>query len=512
MISAATRKKSLVIFSLVLCTAYLLIYGKLLGLRALVPDEANFLNWANDHVNHEIIPKYGLLKGFFYVRNLEGFGGLYWYFTAALIRAWPDPFLLIRRITLLLMCVVPFAILYVGMRKEKYSQTVIALLAWFFQPFAWWLGKVSGVESFAIAGNALAIAILLTHTSLRSLGVVFFLLGMTTALKLISISVLFFAFLYFLLNQQIHKFRLLLKNVTILSLSTLAGLSFGHPKFLISPLRELASLSKFYGPPADYFQHAQQILFGHNYQWDMVIDGGLFTLTLPFLTSIILMGFSFFSSQDKKLLIAAAGSYLFMLLLFLKNGRYFAWYWFPTIAILPFCLLMIKNELKFTGIALIAILGSGIKTVPLIYDEATSKIWHAKNFSEMNGALECAVTMLATSKPDAILAIPEVGVAGVLQKPDVWNESIFQSRLNYNFKYFNYQEGFQIIDSGNLGETFSNNQNVVLLVGNRLFRNTPDKLDNLSLEKRMNSSGKIWKLSSDKKCEFLKIVHFKKVS
>lgn len=381
---------------------------------AMVPDEAFFLAVAMDRVR-EIDAAQGWGSLLFTQGNDLGYGALYWLVYVGLVKlaaqlgiAGQEALTALRGLALAAMASIPLVILLQGLRKRS-PFTLPAIALWLSLPVAWWSGKVTGPEVFSLAAAVIGLHLATTGqepTEQRRRLWGWLLMGLSIGIKVNALPVLLFA--------AIATFSLKrLASLWVVPVGAGLGFLLANPFVLKAPQRFVETLNAYKYPADVSWKHLAFILSNQRWEWDVVLAGGLFQWTFPIPLFLLFVLTLFVVKVPLRTLLAVGLAQGFALLMFLSNGRFYGWYWFPLLAVYPLLLIDGTRHTRTRQWLCYALVALSIGcNLPSIQLARTLKFEHEQNLREAP-AVQAAVTAAIEGSPapfDEVVNMSEINV------------------------------------------------------------------------------------------------------
>ncbi len=264
--------------------------------------------------------------------NYRGYGAAYWIGYAGLFRLDNDGLALMRAVALLCMLLVP-ACYWFHAHQRRAPFGWAAILLWLTTPMAWWTGKLTGPElpSMALGLVGVVVATSRSDSWSRLFGGV--LLGLAVAIKLNALPMVVFAMTLGLLRGP-SRVKFLAATLLGLALGTLGGNYFA----INAPDVFQQNVAKHSFDVAYSWDQFVRLFSQDRWCWDAVYNGNLFSfgITLVALTQLaVLLAVHRMPLPVWIAMILTLAASVFM---FLSNGLFYGWYWFPMIPLLCLCL------------------------------------------------------------------------------------------------------------------------------------------------------------------------------
>jgi hypothetical protein len=267
--------------------------------------------------------------------NALGYGAIYWIVYGHLGYFFSDSLLAARFLALVSMLSVPACAIVYGWRtKSQFSW--FAVLLWFTFPLCWWTGKISGPETFSMMLSTVGILLLLMHSARPALLAGATLLGLAIGIKLTMAPFAIFA-AFVVWRRSDAPMRML----TVLGFGMLLGLILANPLLLFNSARfskNIVSIA-YMSPNSDISRPSLSYLgylyTNSNWEWDGVFRGGFFNWGLGGLAFLLWGIFVWRTGVDRRILLGFAAMMCCSTMLFMTKSRYYGWYWFPIIALIP---------------------------------------------------------------------------------------------------------------------------------------------------------------------------------
>lgn len=313
--------------------------------------------------------------------NLLGYGALYWIVYAVLTAYTPSPLMFMKALAFISMLLVPICIAWHG--KSRRSPFLwVSLLLWLTFPMAWWTGKLTGPDLYALALAVTGMTLLWTSGSKIRWLAGAFLLGLAAGIKVTALPIICFAFLAGFPRFDV-KMRLFFGVFLVF------GFIACNP-FVVAHSAEFAG-NIGTGTPLDVFS-ARRIAFrlwNDFWEWDAVFSGGFFNWGLHPVAFVLFALFLELIRVRARVLFAFLLSFTVFMVMIIASIHYRGWYWFFLVALIPFLVHEGKSAGKSAAVlgALIIVVNFGF-ACPLIYREVKAKWDHAvmvKNKSQIHG-------------------------------------------------------------------------------------------------------------------------------
>ena len=409
-------------------------------LPALAADEIAFFIWSDHRVMPQPVEEQGPW-GFLFRLNEAGYGSSYWTFYLNLILVFGDQaFWLLRALSCGVFVAIPIAVSVVGNRVSKNMGYVLAAL-WLTMPIAWWCGKTTGPETFALGLGVLGVLLIYVETHLagdfspRTMRIVRILgwvsIGGAVSLKLTMVPMAIFALLIrwlFPSEGEASDLRSrLLRSCQAGAWMALSFLVF-CPIVVTNPpafLRRLATLPS--GTPWSWVA-AQSALSCNTWGWDGVFSGGLLQwsmcpLALAVASLLVLI-------KSPKVFSATFTAFLACWVMIASKGAVLGWYWFAVVPLLVLApLWLIKpegNNYMMKGALGLAIVINAVYQFPEIYARYEMKTQQAVALTRLPEVQAEVAKCTNRMSYDVIVDYWEVSHVGGLKLPESSESKILQ--------------------------------------------------------------------------------------
>lgn len=383
--------------ALALIALYACLIAPLYFNRAFVPDEDWFFSIAR--LRAPKIDQTGWMAFFLRQPNELGYGALYWMFYIAVVKMFPEPLLAMRGFAFGIMVLMPVLYLIYGMKQGKTVLWPVLLYLTF--PMAWWTGKITGPENFSLI-IAMAGLYLLRMARFAGKGVLgSWLLGLAAGIKLNIFPVFLFAVGFEIISSG-FRLRRVFGQVFffVAGFLTCTPLIFADPGYFIVNI--LVS-----GYPPNYsLAHLAHILWNQAWEWDAVFRGGFFNWGLAPVSAIL------FLALCRQVRLSGSAGFGFLLavavatLMCLTNGRFYGWYWFPVISLIPLisCHLTLPDQAARVLAGLIVITNLGFNA-PLILKQYQVKQNHIEMMESRHEAQKEYRRVIRSIREDLTLVV-----------------------------------------------------------------------------------------------------------
>lgn len=365
---ASTRIIFGLIISIVL--AYAVVMAGVYATPAFAADEIACFVWAGEFGKNGQSDSW---FSFLWRANASGYGGGYWtvYFNLQELLGLQAMWVM-RFLAWVALVSVPVAFLWGG-KVEVPNYRVLACLCWISMPMAWWSGKVTGPDLFAVAfvvwGNVLVFSSSLAAierwgherpstnswlpsiqrgcTALTRLRVGWFVLGVALGLKLTMLPCVAFSVgLFISLEWRERNFG----NAVYLSKKLGAAAGLGLIGFVVGCPNAVTDFSRFTkelialpgGKPWDY-QVSLSMLSNETWAWDGVFSGGLeqWSFGWPCLLVLALL----LIVADFRVWFSLAFAFLTCWAMISYSASTLGWYWFGCASLIP-CSIFVLSQVR----------------------------------------------------------------------------------------------------------------------------------------------------------------------
>ncbi|WP_144970710.1 glycosyltransferase family protein [Bremerella volcania] len=397
-------------------------------LNAFAADEIAFFVWGSSMLQD---PEFQGIGSPLFRLNEAGYGSSYWTLYVNLIDWFEtDAFWILRTLACIAFVSIPVSIAVVGnMAKPKFGYLLAAL--WLTMPIAWWCGKITGPETFALAMAVYGVLLLYSDSHLREslsprmaqvvapLG--WILIGGAVSLKLTMMPTAIFAFLlHFTFPMKEGKS---LKTVSLKMFHVTGLMACGF--LLMTPIvifDSAAFVQRIVTLPSGEawsWMIAKTSLNNHIWGWDGVFSGGLVQWSLCPLAFLILAGMLLI--KQRRVFLILLISFLACWLMIASKGALLGWYWFGWIPMIVLSLLwVLKPDQPNRGlIATVAsvILINLLFQTPDIVERYSMKSQQAISLTQRSSVQQALSEITNGKSYDLVLDYWEVSHVGGLEFP-----------------------------------------------------------------------------------------------
>lgn len=389
-------------FTMLCVIGYGIMLCRLYALPALAADEIAYFVWA-DHsrVTYECTSWISALAR----PNMSGYGNGYWITYVQFIQWFGTQAVWVMRgLACAAMLSIPVAVLMASGTRRVVGW--LACFCWLSMPIAWWTGKVSGPDTFAMTfivwGNLIVLCSAVRWAPASSQGLKefiasdsvdghpahpssagliqepqlapentarremlrlslgWFFIGLAIALKLTMLPGAIFAFTVLALNclrsPRRANFHKLSRQIFCMATGGLIGFFAGCPIVLFDLRRALKEWNALPVGRSWDLEIAISMLNNATWTWDGVLSGGLaqWSFALPLLGLFALV----ISAINIRVGIALVFSFVICWAIISARGATLGWYWFGWIPLIPCALIAISIERMRFCTLLVPILGA----------------------------------------------------------------------------------------------------------------------------------------------------------
>lgn len=311
----------------------------------LSPDELWFFGHTEQIYGRMLMGKYVFLEQ----NNYLGYGSLYWYLQTlgVLIN---HTFNIQPQFTYVPIRMMAFVVT-MGIPLSLYSPALFsrisardrnwAQLLFYVMPMNWWMGKISGPENFSSVFGFLGLGLVLSQFRF-GLYIGALIIGIGFGIKMTAVTFILFTVVLFVWDKKIGE-------VAKFLLMTGVGFILANIFLLVVPS------TYFFTKPDPVVHNLYQlwrVFFAYTWEWDLVFSGGLVHWSFPF---VVILMFLYLAVRfaDRKVIVAAALSFISILLLLVSNDRFLGWYWFSALLLIPVVFLNVDLKTNMNKIILL---------------------------------------------------------------------------------------------------------------------------------------------------------------
>ncbi|RCS46447.1 hypothetical protein DTL42_15940 [Bremerella cremea] len=332
------------------CVVALLIH--IFFLPAFAADEIAFFIWGDAMKDN---PPSLHAWDFLFRYNRAGYGASYWTVYINLIEHFGVYGIWAMRV---LACAafigISLAIAVVGNMAQRYLGYLLMAL-WLSMPAAWWFGKVTGPESFALAFAVFGVLLLYVVSHNERLpwrvkpivaeSLAWLLIGGAISLKATNLPSAMFAFLIVFAMPKIweeHSKSVVLKKMLFAIGLMACGLVICSPNAILNPSQFLFHLTELPRTNAWKWEIAKMSLSNQLWGWDGIFAGGLLQWGLCPLAMCVL-GLALLIKSPRVFAILLA-TFLACWGMICSSGFLLGWYWFGWISMIALAILWAIRE------------------------------------------------------------------------------------------------------------------------------------------------------------------------
>jgi hypothetical protein len=165
-----------------------------------------------------------------------------------------------------------------------------------------------------------------------------------------------------------------LKMLALLGCGMLLGFIVANPivvfnwEGFIKNLTQIASISSDCDIPRPSLGYVHYLFTNSIWEWDGVFRGGFFDWGLAGVTFVLWSIFLWRAGADREILFGFAALMLCATVLFITKSRFYGWYWFPIIALIPLvtCEACVHANRRLIALATAILIINAIYARPLI--------------------------------------------------------------------------------------------------------------------------------------------------
>ena len=391
-------------------------------------------------------------KRFFLTENKFGYGPFYWWIVS--IAHHFNSFKILRLLSFTYLALIPVLIWLIG---NKLGQSKIfriyACLLFITYPSSWVFNKIIGPELLSVFLGILGFYFSLSKQS-RLIG--FLLTGISFGIKLNSISLFLFSYLFRILTLYSSKEKIQkhLKETFWIGTCSFMGFLISTPIFIIHPKVVIANILS-YGR-ADFFIHSpNHILFSLNHTWDGIINNGLFNIFINIYLLFLFFIFTYRKVNENRILLSFIIASIFLTFQIFSASNYLSWYWFPMIFLSPIVIFSFKKDKASSLFFGLFITLNFILNMPLIFEKIKNRMIHKEILANKNST-ENFIKSVENKNPEA----------------DFFYFTEFGINPGPDFHVWNMVRGLEKKDSMN-GLQKLKNKPKILFLGNRFLKVDP---------------------------------------
>jgi len=372
-------------FVAVIIVAYYFVREPILLHSSRVPDEIWYLQLARERVPSGTVSE--LFQAFAGETNRLGYGALYWnLYSAMVFVSRKDAMFSMRILSLSFTALTGWSIYVAGIRRQNRFAALAAVL-WLALPAAWWSGKITGPEMMSVFFATAGVAVLSGHPGVGGRLTAFVFIGLSIGVKLNAAPMAVFA----LLLLPLRPVRAVAEAVSALALGFVAA----NPSVVWNPGGYFAELAKMTLPPKHTWAFVERVFSNSTWEWDGVLSGGLLQWSFPIFGWALLLAVWLYFRIEKRFMAAASAAFVVWTILFLQNGQFLGWYWFPCVPLIPLSLVYLRRQEESHWRRAVAVVLLGALAAPLSISQQQHALWRSRNVDAMPSVLSCVQQLAA---------------------------------------------------------------------------------------------------------------------
>jgi hypothetical protein len=390
----------------------------------------------------------------------------------------------------------------------------------------WWQGKITGVEQLSNFLFLLSIYILIkTNAKSKTVGSIIYGLAIGAKLPVLLMMPFFLSLLIKTSNKSIlDSWRILPKTIFFIFIGYFISNSYliNSPSKIFSPL-----YAPSVAPSGGRDRLFSRILYGNEFGWDAIFNGGPLTYGLHY---VILIPIIILLIRQKKMNIIIIGYFLslFLTVILCKyTADSFGWYFISLIYLVPFIFdLTTRNALPLIwkrNILVFIILISSVVNANVNFEMISRKVTSIKNYENKSSLINYLNRNEVISKADLIVDLTDYGFtvkdASKLEGSKFISDTkIFSYSNLYKNKEIDWLVKFReqhIVDSIGIVsacEQLKGYKTIALVVNERYVRNnvwySADKSFGEWLQENIVNKCPVWEITSYDFFENTHIVFF----
>tara|TARA_Y100000591_G_C21830897_1_gene699539 strand:- start:146 stop:1669 length:1524 start_codon:yes stop_codon:yes gene_type:complete len=343
------------------------------------------------------------------VGNTLGYGSIYWWIYIVI-----NHFKSIRLVNYLYLLFIPYIYYLIGKRLNQSNGMIfLSIFILLSFPAFWFYGKIIGPELLSVFLSLLGFYITLLKRN-KYWG--FFIISVGVGVKINSIVVLIFAFIYKIISRDNLKGRnLFLSELPKIIFFSIFGYVISTPEVVFNTKEIIKNYSYGRLPESSLIQTSlYDVYFApYRYLWDGIPTSGLFHSSLNLITLffiVILLIFKILHVDNYKLLFSFLFSFVFGTLMIMFS-KAFIWYWFPIIFLIPIAFFSLNNRKKSRNALFFIIYFNLIINAPKIINKVENRMLHQEIISNQKDANDFMSKMKVEKSDYKFLYLTEFGLA-----------------------------------------------------------------------------------------------------